>query len=306
MDQSGVASDRSLTVERAARLSRWLPKCDFPPTGTPLRCGVSGGADSLALLALAAASGCDVTAVHIDHRQRPENEASLVASYADEVGAAFESAVVDVEPGANLESRMRAARYSILGASASTGHTLDDQAETVLINLLRGSGIRGLGAMSPGVRRPILGLRRADTEAVCDVMGWSYFVDPTNASPDFVRNRVRHELLPLLNDISGRDVARLLARTAQQAGDTQAVIDRLAAEVDPTDALGLRSEPEPVVAAAVQAWIRSETGDEYVIDAASVERVLAVIRGDVKAAEVTGGWRIERSKQRLSIAPPAV
>ncbi len=302
MDQPGIAGSRRLTVEIAARLDRWLPHTNFPPPGVPLRCGVSGGADSLALLALAVAAGCDVTAVHVDHGQRANSEAALVERCAASVGAAFESSVVDVPPGSNLEARMRSARYSVLGGDAATGHTLDDQAETMLINLVRGAGIRGVAAMSPGHRRPILGLRRADTEHVCEAMGWEYFVDPSNALPDFVRNRVRHELIPLLDDISGRDVAPLLARTSSQARETQAVIDELAAQLDPTDARGLQGEPEAIVAAAVQAWIRSETGDEYAIDAASVERVLAVIHGDAKAAEVTGGWRVERSKQRLSIA----
>jgi len=135
---------------------------------------VSGGADSLALLALAVSAGCDVTAVHVDHGQRDgaAEEAELVRSYATSIGATFEAASVSVESGPNLEARMRAARYGVLGPEGATGHTADDQAETLLINLMRGAGLVGLGAMQPGPRRPILSLRRADTEAAMSFRCW--------------------------------------------------------------------------------------------------------------------------------------
>ena len=299
-------------------LSAWLPACSFPSDSEPgrgfdelrydttvLRCGVSGGADSLALLALAAAAGCTVTAVHVDHGQRAGSsaEADLVQRCAEEVGAAFESATVDVEPGPNLEARMRAARYGVLGRNAATGHTADDQAETLLINLMRGAGLVGLGAMQPGHRRPILSLRRTDTEAVCAAMGWQPFTDPSNADPQFQRNRVRHELMPLLGDIADRDVVPLIVRSAAHARDAAALLAESADELDPTDAKALAAAPAPIASLAIQRWVRAETGDEHPIDAASIARVLDVANGTAKAAEVTGGWRVSRSQQRLSITP---
>lgn len=306
MDRSGCSSRQGrLSVDHRRALSAWLERCTFPEAGSPLRCGVSGGADSLALLALAVAAGCEVTAVHVDHGQRNGSDAEVerVRSYAGSIGAAFEAATVDVAAGPNLEARMRAARYEVLGPDSATGHTADDQAETVLINLMRGAGLTGLGAMQPGPRRPILSLRRADTEAVCSTIGWDSFVDPSNSDLRFVRNRVRHELLPLLDDIADRDVVPLLVRSSTHARDAADLISRHADQIDPTDAKAVAAAPTPVSSIAIQRWVRSETNDEHPIDAASIGRVLAVARGDSLAAEVSGGWRVSRSQQRLSVGP---
>lgn len=283
-------------------LSAWLPRCTFP--AGELRCGVSGGADSLALLALGVAAGCAVTAVHVDHgiRGGGELEAERVARCADEVGAAFESAVVSVSDGPNLEARMRAARYEVLGPAAATGHTADDQAETLLINLMRGAGLVGLGAMEPGPRRPLLALRRFETEAVCDAMGWEPFTDPSNSDPRFTRNRVRNDVLPLLAEIAGRDVVPIVNRSAAHARDAARVLAEQADALDPTDAKALAAAPEPIATLAIQRWIRSETNAEHPIDSAGAHRVLAVARGEAIAAEVTGGYRVARSNQRLTLA----
>ena len=91
---------------------------------------------------------------------------------------------------------------------------MDDQAETILLNLLRGSGADGLAGMEPGRRHPLLGLRRQETHAVCAAMGLEPVRDPSNDDPAFLRNRVRHELLPLCADVAGRDPVPLLARQA--------------------------------------------------------------------------------------------
>lgn len=291
----------------AELLDEWLHLSTFPPPGTPLRCGVSGGADSLALLALGAASGCAVTAVHVDHGQRAtgQQEAQLVEERCREIGATFESASVEVVAGSNLEARMRAARYGVLGPDAATGHTADDQAETLLINLLRGSGLVGLGAMQPGPRRPILGLRRSDTESICTTLGWEPFVDPSNTSPQFQRNRIRHELLPLLDDIGGRDVVPLLVRSAAHARDAVSALGARADLLDPTDAKSLAASPPAIAGLAVQRWVRTATGDDHPIDSAAVARVLQVASGSVIAAEVQGGWRVSRSAQRLSLTAPS-
>lgn len=285
-------------------LDEWLDLATFPSAGSELRCGVSGGADSLALMALGVAAGCAVTAVHVDHGQRPDGqrEARLVEQLATSIGARFESAVVDVSPGANLEARMRSARYEVLGPEAATGHTADDQAETLLINLIRGTGLVGLGAMIPGVRHPILTLRRADTEAVCERLGWQPFIDPSNEDVAFQRNRVRGEVVPLLSDVAGRDVVPLLIRTARHAREAAQALDTQAIELDPTDARALTAAPKSVAVAALQRWIREETGAEHPIDSAAIGRVLDVAAGNAVAAEILGGWRVSRSRQQLSIS----
>ena len=295
------------TVELGHAMSAWLPNATFPAAGQPLRCGVSGGADSLSLMALAVAAGCEVTAVHVDHGQRvgSAGEAKVVEDYATSIGAGFESHSVEVTPGSNLEARMRAARYTVLGPEAATGHTDDDQAETLLINVVRGAGLVGLGAMQPGHRRPILALRRADTEAICTALGWAPVIDASNTDPAFQRNRMRHEVIPLLTDIAQRDVVPLLTRSSQHAREAAQVLADRANGLDPTDAKQLAATPAPVAALAIQKWVRTETGDEHPIDAASIQRVLAVAKGDTKAAEVTGGWRVHRSQQRLHLSEPS-
>ncbi len=280
-----------------------LARCTFPPGGSRLRCGVSGGADSLALLVLATAAGCAVTAVHVDHGLRPGSgvEARVVEDAAARFGASFESATVEVEPGPNLEARARAARRAVLGPQAATGHTADDQAETVLVNLLRGAGVDGLAGMRAGPGHPLLALRRHETVGLCGRLGLDPVVDPSNVDPRFVRNRVRHELLPLCAAIARRDVVPVLARQAAALAGDAALLEVLASLVDPMDAKAVSAAPEPVARRALREWL---TGDgPYAPPLAAVERVLDVARGDRVATELPGGRRVARSSGRLSIAP---
>ena len=265
---------------------------------------MSGGADSLALLVLAVAAGCRVTAVHVDHGLRAGSaaEAAVVRQAADRLGAGFRAERVDVAPGPNLEARARAARYAVLPPGVLTGHTADDQAETVLLNLLRGAGLDGLAGMAPGVEHPVLGLRRRETADVCAQAGLAAVVDPSNADPAHRRNRVRHELLPLLDAIAERDVVPVLARQADLLRDEAALLDELASALDPTDAAALVAAPAPLARRAVRRWLSA--GCEHPPGAAAVERVLAVARGDVRAAEVGGGRRVARTGRRLRLETP--
>ena len=278
-------------------------RCPFPPAGSPLTCAVSGGADSLALLVLAAASGCRVTAVHVDHGLRAGStaEAGVVAEVARRFGAGFRSEAVTVTEGPNLEARARSARRAVLGEDAATGHTADDQAETVLANLLRGAGVSGLAAMRAGGRHPLLGLRRADTVALCRHLGLDPVHDPSNDDPRFVRNRIRHELLPLCSQIAGRDVVPVLARQAELlAGDAQ-LLDAVASLIDPREADALAAAPVAAGRRSVRAWLTGEDGYPPPRDA--VERVLDVARKQRRATEIPGGRRVVRSNGRLSTQP---
>lgn len=289
-----------------------LARCDFPPAGTAVTLAVSGGPDSLALLVLAAAAGLDATAVHVDHGIRPGSsvEADLVKDAASRLGAGFEAVAVDVPPGPDLEARARRARYEALPPGVLTGHTMDDQAETVLINLLRGAGLDGLAGMhraDPGVRpsRPLLGLRRSETEAVCEAVGLVPFRDPTNDDPAFVRNRIRHQVMPLICEVAGRDVVPVLARQSRLLADEAELLDGLAAAVDPTDARALRATPVPLARRAVRRWLRAgeraADAEMHPPSAAEVARVLAVAEGIARACELSGGRRVARSGGRLSV-----
>jgi len=269
---------------------------------------VSGGPDSLALLALAVAAGCAVTAVHVDHGLRPGSaaEADVVRDAARRLGAGFQAVAAPVAPGPNVEARARAARYAALPPGALVGHTADDQAETVLLNLLRGAGVDGLAGMAPE-RRPLRHLRRHETRALCVALGLVPVVDPSNDDPAFTRNRVRHELVPLLDAIARRDVVPIVARQADLARDDAAALDALARDIDIGCAAALAAAPPALGRRAVRAWLRAAGpggAERHPPDAAAVERVLAVARGDAVACEVAGGWRVARHRGRLWLEPP--
>jgi tRNA(Ile)-lysidine synthase len=268
-------------------------------------CGLSGGADSAALVALALAAGCDVTAVHVHHglRASADHDAEAAATIAERLGAGFRLVRVEVAAGSNLEARARSARRAALGHDAMTGHTADDQAETLLLALLRGAGATGLGAIGPGRRHPILALRRAETRALCTQLGLVVADDPSNDDPRFRRNRIRHEVLPLLDDVAERDVTVLLARTADLLRADDQFLDELAARIDPTDASALVAAPGVLAARAIRQWLDHEG---YPPDADSVQRVLAVAAGDAAACELVGGRRVERRANRLHLdtTPP--
>jgi tRNA(Ile)-lysidine synthase len=288
-----------------AAADKLLGRCRFPPAGTAAVCAVSGGADSLALMVLAGAAGCDVTAVHVDHglRKHSADEADVVAAAAERFGARFEAHRVVVAPGPNVEARARAARYRVLPPDVLTGHTADDQAETVLLNLMRGAGLDGLRGL-PVERRPLIAIRRADTHALCRALGLEPVADPTNDDRSLRRNRVRHELLPMLDVIAGRDVAPVVARQAELLSDDAALLDALSEVIDPSDVKALQSAPLPLARRAIRAWLRCDSDAEHhPPDAATVERVLAVARGEAKGSDIGGGRRVVRSRGRLTITP---
>jgi len=296
-----------VTAEAPANpAARLVGRCTFPPAGTPLVCAVSGGADSLALLVLAVAAGCRVTAVHVDHRLRPESsaESAVVVDAARRYGAEVRCVAAPVARGANEEARARSARRAALGSDAATGHTMDDQAETVLINLLRGAGTDGLAAMRPGVVHPLLGLRRSETRALCAAEGLQPVLDPSNQDLRYLRNRVRHQLLPLCSAMAGRDLVPVLARQAAVLAGESDLLQALAAAVDPTDSRGLAGIDPALARRAVRHWLRA--GQPYPPDLASVDRVLAVARGAVRATEVAGGRRVSRRAGRLRVEPALV
>ncbi len=280
-------------------LARILGACLFPEPGTAVDCAVSGGADSLALMLLAHAHGLRVTAHHVDHQLRPDSSGDIdvVNAVARPLDIVVVVHTVTVGEGPNLEARARDARYGALPAACMTGHTADDQAETVLINVLRGAGPSGMSAMRPGVTRPLLALRRSDTEWVCAHFGVTPVVDTTNADPRFVRNRVRHELLPLMNGVSQRDMTPLLARAADVFRADDDLLNDLARAIDPTDARALADAPAPLAHRALRMWL----SDPYPPDRATLERVLSVARGEAVACDIGENRQIRRSKQRLTL-----
>jgi tRNA(Ile)-lysidine synthase len=289
-------------------LNQLLLRCHFPAPGTAVACAVSGGADSTALMILARGAALDVTAIHVDHGLRSDSaaDASVVAELASRFGASFRAERVQLAPGPNLEARARRARYAVLPEGVMTGHTADDQAETVLLNLLRGAATDGLAGMRDHgrVRRPLLDLRRGETRALCASLSLEVVDDPANLEARFTRNRVRAELIGVLADVGGRDPVPILTRQAGLMADDADLLDTLADQLDPTDARALTDAPLPLARRAIRRWLRAGAGPErHPPSAAEVERVLAVARGDAVACELGGGRRVERRARRLRVIP---
>ena len=287
-----------------------LPRCRFPDG--EVACAVSGGADSVALLLLAVASGRAATAIHVDHGLRPDSadEGAMVAGIAKAVGASVVTRTVAVRPGSNLEARARIARYRALPDDVCTGHTADDQAETMLLNLIRGAGIDGLAAMARpapgGPQRPILGLRRSETAALCRSLDVRVLADPMNRDRQFRRVRVRREVLPLLDDVAQRDVVPVLARQARLFADDAFLLDSLSETVDPQDARALRSAPVPLARRAIRRWlVASGVGDGHPVAGSVVERVLQVADDRAESNDLIDGWRVARTNQMLRLVPPS-
>ena len=207
----------------------------------------SGGADSLALLAAtvfeARRPAWHVVGATVDHGLQPgsaEQAAHVVAQMAALGADETLAATVRVEAaGHGPEAAARQARYAVLGqvaerfdaAAVLLGHTRDDQAETVLLGLTRGSGGRSLAGMRRSFDRfvrPLLDVPRADTVTACQVEGIAFWEDPHNVDPAYTRVRVRRTVLPVLEEQLGPGVAATLARTADQLRDDMDLLDDVA------------------------------------------------------------------------------
>lgn len=220
----------------------------LPPDALVL-VALSGGADSLALAAATAfeapRAGLRAGAVVIDHGLQPGSAAvaERAARTARDLGldpVVVRAVEVGVDGGP--EAAARDARYAALQAVATEqdaaavliGHTLDDQAETVLLGLARGSGpgsLRGMAAVNGLWRRPLLGIHRAETAAACHHQGLEFWSDPQNDDPAFARVRVRESVLPLIELELGPGIAEALARTAEQLREDDDALDQMVEEV---------------------------------------------------------------------------
>lgn len=234
MDRPGPVAQLRAAVQTFTRA--------HPDTGEQWCVGLSGGADSLALTAVAARLR-PTTALIVDHGLQPDSAAvaEQARSLAIELGCVAAQIIrVQVGSRGGPEAAARTARYAALesaraGAPVLLAHTLDDQAETVLLGLGRGSGARSLAGMrayDPPWCRPLLAVRRATTVGACAELGLTPWQDPHNADPRFTRVRLRSEVLPLLEDVLGGGVAEALARTATALREDTEALDIAAAEIE--------------------------------------------------------------------------
>lgn len=240
--------------------------------GTDSWCvALSGGPDSLALTAVAAALR-PTTALIVDHGLQADSALVAETARAQAVSLGCRSAQVlrvEVAGAGGPEAAARTARYAALEAHRDgpvlLAHTLDDQAETVLLGLGRGSGARSIAGMRPHDPpwcRPLLGLRRAVTHDACAELGLTPWQDPHNVDRRFTRARLRGEVLPLLEDVLGGGVAEALSRTATALREDTDLIDAIAADALPTvttdaglDTAALAALPPPVRRRVIRGWL---------------------------------------------------
>ncbi|RBO87344.1 tRNA lysidine(34) synthetase TilS [Nocardia puris] len=290
--------------------------------GDAVAVALSGGADSLALTAAAVVEIGQVDALIVDHRLQPGSDA--VAATAAETALALgcrSSRVLPVTVGTDggLEAAARAARYEALDAARGDlpvllGHTLDDQAETVLLGLARGSGgrsIQGMAAHNAPWGRPLLGVRGHTTRALCADLGLTPHEDPHNSAAEFTRVRLRTEVLPLLEDVLGGGAAAALARTADHLREDGALLDALAADLldaarlpgdgRALDVETLATAPAALRRRAVRAWLL-ECGAKALTDRhlRGVDALLTAWRGQggVAVGGAAPGTRLVAARQR--------
>ena len=347
-----AGTDAEVVLRVRAAVSASLERSRLLRSHRPMVVAVSGGADSLCLLdAMAAVVPRAQTRLrvgHIDHQLRPASaeDAEHVGRIATSLHLAWQVQAVDVAALAAAEKRgieeaARLGRYRALRRLAGTwntrlvvtGHTADDTVETVLLHLLRGSGPGGLGgirereslparALSDPASgdvpltlfRPLLTVSRADTVAYCDARGIRYLTDETNSDPRFLRNRVRHHLLPVLRTYNPA-VERGIARTAATSRDEDAWIAQIVgrtwrrlATPDGGAASILLSAWQRQPVAAQRRLVRrfAEQVGYWEIGFEAVERALQVGTADgPPRAELGNGLTVERRAGRLRFSGPA-
>jgi tRNA(Ile)-lysidine synthase len=310
-------------MRRAVRAA--LAALPAPYRDTPLLVACSGGADSLALAAAAVAVRGEGTvhAAVVDHglQEGSAQRAAATAELLEGLGIPATVRRVEVTGKGGIEAAARRARYAALDAARPhpdapvlLGHTLDDQAETVLLGLGRGSGARSLAGMrewdAPWCR-PLLGLRRSVTRAACVAAGLPVWDDPHNTDPRFTRVRLRQEVLPLLEDVLAGGVAEALARTARQLREDGAALDAVAADLlgraDDQEA-GLRLAALDGVPAALRrrvlrAWLATADVTALTDGHLRAADVLAGSGADRGGVALPGGLELVRARGRLFLRP---
>ncbi len=303
------------------------------PEGHPVLVACSGGADSLALLAAtvfeARKHRWPVVGATVDHglQDGSAHHAAQVVEQMASLGAHETAATrVRVDPGGRgVEAAAREARYAALEQLADhfgstvvlLGHTLDDQAETVLLGLTRGSGGRSIAGMRTAFqpfRRPLLGITRAQTEAACRAEGIEFWRDPHNEDPRFTRARIRHRVMPVLEEELGPGVAAALARTAAGLREDMEALDGLAEEAhddvrtaDGLDIARLESYDDAVRrrvlrAAAVDAGCPA--GELFRVHVLAMDELVREYRGQVRV-ELPGHVHLVRDGDELRFRGPA-
>ena len=317
---------RALTTFPAL-VARTIASHGMVRPGDRVLVAVSGGPDSVGLLAalsrLRRRLDIELVAAHVNHRLRgadADEDERCAAENAAQLGVAFVRTDLpeNLRAAANLEARARALRYAALHRLAAesgcrriaTGHTQDDQAETLLLRLIRGTGSGGLAGVQPrrrdGVVRPLIERTRAEVEAFVCVEGLRYRTDGTNADVRYRRARIRHEALPLLRELNPKVTARLARAAALFAAERPVIAawaDEQAARVSDSSSLvvaRLAEVPAPLRGHVVRRWL-ARVGSPSALTAAHVDAVvrLAMAGSPGGTVSIGGGAPVLRTYDRL-------
>ncbi|WP_340539759.1 tRNA lysidine(34) synthetase TilS [Nocardioides sp. GXZ039] len=329
-----------MTLDPAVAAVRLAVRRDLATTSSaerrspdgPIVVACSGGADSLALLAATVFETRNeptrrrVVGAVVDHGLQDgsaEHTDTVIAQMARLGADETVGARVEVRTdGRGVEAAAREARYAVLEQVAQSagsdtvllGHTLDDQAETVLLGLTRGSGGRSIAGMRPGFgvfRRPLLDVTRAQTEQACAAEAIEYWTDPHNADPRFTRSRVRHTVLPTLERELGPGVAATLARTGQLLRPDMEALDDLAdlafLEVrgeDGIDVESLAGQPEAIRSRVVRLAALAAGSPASELFHVHVTALVALVAGDVRGqVQLPGRVTAYRDRTHLRFRP---
>ena len=281
--------------------------------GDTVICAVSGGADSMALLwgmwLLKQKLGITLEAAHFNHNLRGEEsrrDAEFVRKFCDFHDIPLHLGEGTVVPGPKgLEAAARDARYAFLrslNGTIATAHTADDNAETVLMHLIRGAGLRGLGGVTPksdGLIRPMLDVTRLQVEEFLKENYIRHVEDSTNCGDEFLRNRLRHHVIPRLK-AENPSIAAGLSAAAQRIREDAALLDALASELDPGDVTALRDAPGPLRRRAIEGLLREHGFPEP--SAEHIRQAEAVVFSDKPSARAAfGGVTLTRRYDRLTV-----
>ena len=288
---------------------------------------VSGGADSLALAWAAAfvapTHGFTLEAVIVDHGLQDDSAevAEKTQSTLTEMGVPTTIIQVSVDASGNVEDGARTARYEALNAHVKNtgavavllGHTLDDQAETVLLGLTRGSGpasIRGMASYNAPWLRPFLGITRPTTQACVTDAGYQYWSDPHNTDRRFVRPRIRHDLLPEMEILLGPGVSAALANTAELIAADDDYLTALASDhltalhttPGQLPAKQLAELPSPIRRRVLRAWVKKATGASMTLPQTEMVDALVVAWKGQGPVDIPGA-KLKREEGVLLIHP---
>lgn len=313
------------------RVSALSEQFHMLPSGVVVLCAVSGGADSMCLLHLLHTMSrqmkFSIQCAHFNHKLRgaeADRDEAFVRDWCQKRGIPFLSASADVlaesqRSGQGIEEAARRLRYAFLEKAAkeigaeriATAHTADDNAETLLLHLTRGTGLQGLGGIPPrrgNVIRPLLNVSRAQVEEYCAEHGVPYVEDSTNADDTYTRNFLRHQVIPLLKQVNPR-AAEHMSAAAQKAREDHKYLDELAAEVvacATKTKQGLEIEvdrlaqtPVPVAIRGVRILMERAGGGKN-CTAAHVDAVMQLCRSRSPSAKAQlPGLRVRREYEKL-------